>query len=104
LASPFIAAASSGCLPAKKIPELSAAVCSEDAVGYEKLRSCALSGTLAHGVTNFGVLMQRGLAAWLSAAPPPQPRQPPPNMPNGAPLPAALASIILRLTKEDSYA
>src|SRR5262249_35962579 len=98
------AEASSGCLPAKKISELSAAGCSEDAIGYEKLRGCALSGTLAHGVANLGVLMQRGLAAWLRAAPPSEPRQPAANTSKSTPLSAALASNILRLTKEAAHA
>jgi hypothetical protein len=48
--------------------------------------------------------MQRGLAAWLSAEPPPKPRQPAANTPNSTPLPAALASIILRLTQEATHA
>jgi hypothetical protein len=74
-------------LAGKKIPELSAVVCREDAIGYEKLLSCALSGTLAHGVSNFGALMQRGLAAWLTTAPPSEPRQPAANTPNSTPLP-----------------
>jgi len=50
------------------------------------------------------VLLHRGLAAWLGAAPPPGPRPSLATVPNHAPLPAALASIILRLTKEAAYA
>jgi hypothetical protein len=77
---------------------------SEDAVGYEKLRSCALSGTLAQGVAGLGVLLNRGLAAWLSAAPASEQRHPPTVKPSSTPLPAAVASIILRLTKEAAHA
>jgi hypothetical protein len=82
---------------------MNAARCCEDAVGYERLRSGALSGTLAHGCAALGVLLSRGLASWLSTAPPPEPRASPTTVPS-TPLPAALASIILRLTKEASHA
>jgi hypothetical protein len=83
-----------------------AALSSGDVVGYEKLRDDALNGTLAQGSAALGVLLHRGLAAWLSAAPlSSQPRSSPAT-PNRAPLrlPAAVASIILRLTKEATYA
>jgi len=46
------------------------------------------------------MLLRRGLAAWLNATPPPGSRSSPGIMPSRMPLPAALASIILRLTKE----
>jgi hypothetical protein len=39
-----------------------------DAAGYEKLRSCALRGTTAQGLAGLGVLLRRGLAAWLTAS------------------------------------
>jgi hypothetical protein len=99
------AAILSGCSRAKKTSEpLSAACCCEDAVGYEKLRSCALNGTPVQGGA-LSVLLHRGLAAWLSATPPPLGSRPSPaTMPNPVPLPATLASIILRLTKEAAYA
>jgi len=85
---------------------VSAAHGSGDVVGYEKLRDCALNGTLAQGSAALGVLLRCGLAAWLRAAPlSSQPRSSPAT-PNRAPLrlPAAVASIILRLTKEASHA
>jgi hypothetical protein len=75
------------------------------------LRSKALRGDLGQGST----LLPRGLAAWLSVAPlmvgpcdiraaPPWRRTttdlPLPKMLSRGPLPSALASIILRMTKE----
>jgi hypothetical protein len=80
--------------------------CFGDALGYEKLRSATLSGTTAEGAAGLGVLLRRGLAAWLTVAP----SKPAPllDMPKSArvpsPLPAALASIVLRLTKEATHA
>ena len=63
-----------------------------------------LNGTPVQGGA-LSVLLHRGLAAWLSATPPPLGSQPSPaTMPNPVPLPATLASIILRLTKEAAYA
>ena len=79
-----------------------------DARGYEKLRSYALTGTAAQGAAGLGVLLRRGLAAWLTTAPPSKPAPQLLDMRNSAsppsPLPAALASIILRLTKEVTHA
>ena len=79
-----------------------------DVVGYEKLRDCALSGTTAQGsAAGSGMLLRHGLAAWLST-PSSKPSVPTLDKPNSKPfsslLPAALASIILRLTKEAGYA
>jgi hypothetical protein len=82
--------------------------CTGDAVGYEKLRSCARSGTTAQGSAGLGVLLRRGLAAWLTAEPSsklvPEPLAMSNSAPLTSPLPTALASIILRLTKEATHA
>jgi hypothetical protein len=79
--------------------------CFGDAVGYEKLRSCALRGTTAQGLTGLGVLLRRGLATWLTASKAaPEPLAMSNSAPPPSPLPAALASIILRLTKEATHA
>jgi hypothetical protein len=79
------------------------------AIDYERLRSKALCGDLAQ---NF-MLLPRGFAAWLSAEPrmvAPRTISASPSSPittelsltasSCGPLPAALASIILRMTKE----
>jgi hypothetical protein len=109
LASQFIAEVSSGCSLAKKTFEpVNPMDCAGDVVGYEKLRDCALSGTTAQGsAAGPGMLLRHGLAAWLST-PSSKPGVPTLDKPNSkpfpSPLPAALASIILRLTKEAGYA
>jgi len=67
------------------------------------LRGATL-GVLTYGAAGLGVLLHRGLAAWLSAEPPSPPRSSPTNMPNNPPLSVAVASIILRLTTEAAHA
>jgi hypothetical protein len=56
-------------------------------------------------LAGLGVLLRRGLAAWLTAS---KSDHDPLAMPNSAPptspLPATLALIILRLTKEATHA
>jgi hypothetical protein len=87
------------------------AQCLREAVDYERLRSKALRGDPAES----SALLPRGLAGWLSAAPlmagrcdvsaSPSSRHiatelPTSQTPTRGPLPAALALIILRMTKE----
>jgi hypothetical protein len=87
------------------------APCRREAVDYERLRSRARRGDACESST----LLPRGLAAWLSAAPlmagrydvsaSPSSRHiatelPTSKTPTRGPLPTALASIILRMTKE----
>lgn len=74
-----------------------------DAADYETLRSAALRSDLSQGQA----LLPRGLAAWLTEASAP-PRRWLPTHSVGASrhgsLPAAFASIVLRLTREASHA
>jgi hypothetical protein len=81
-----------------------AASVQRDAADYETLRSAALRGNVSQA------LLPRGLAAWLTEASAP-PWQRLPNEASHAvgasrhgSLPAALASIVLRLTREASHA
>jgi hypothetical protein len=56
-------------------------------------------------LTGLGVLLRRGLATWLTASKAaPEPLAMSNSAPPPSPLPAALASIILRLTKEATHA
>src|SRR6266436_4613765 len=94
----------------KFVEPLRPSPCRRDATDYERLRSKALRGDPAQNST----LLPRGLAAWLSAAllmvgpriVSASPSShiatelPLTEMSSRGPLPAALASIILRMTKE----
>ena len=78
-----------------------------DAADYETLRSAALRSDVSQGQ----ILLPRGLAAWLTEAAAPPPRQRLTNEASHAvdasrhgSLPAAFASIVLRLTREASHA
>jgi hypothetical protein len=77
-----------------------------DAADYETLRSAVQLGDISRGQA----LLPRGLAAWLTEASAP-PRRRLPNEASHAvgasrhgSLPAAFASIVLRLTREASHA
>jgi len=100
--SPQPRAAAQG--PKKTSGSLNAAHCCEDAVSYENLRRYALFETPAQDTATLSTLLRRGLAAWLRATPAPGSRSSPGTMPSRMLLPAALASIILRLTKEAAHA
>jgi hypothetical protein len=79
-----------------------------DAADYESLRSGALHVGLEHGA----ILLRHGLAAWLEAAQPSDPlaswQLPTKPSSDGiarrGPLPATVAAIILRLTREAVHA
>jgi hypothetical protein len=72
-----------------------------DAGDYESLRSEALHVGLGHGA----VLLRHGLAAWLEAAQPSEPTKPSSDgIASRGPLPATVAAIILRLTREAAHA
>jgi len=77
---------------------------SEGLSSYEQLRAAALCGLLAQGSAALGVLLHHGLAALLRAKAPLPRRGAPASVRHTAPLPAAIASIILRLTKEAVHA
>lgn len=78
----------------------------QDAADYETLRSAALGSDISQGQ----VLLPRGLAAWLrQASVPPRRRlsnevSPAVGAPRDRSLPAAFASIVLRLTREAAHA
>jgi len=77
-----------------------------DAANYETLRGDALRGEPGAG----SALLPHGLAMWLTAGSPVsrQVASPAPSYPAGAAcprfLPATLASIVLRLTREEAHA
>lgn len=77
-----------------------------DAAQYETLRGDALRDGFGEG----SVLLPHGLAVWLTAVSPVsrQVLSPAPPSPAGAAcprfLPATLASIVLRLTREEAHA
>ena len=68
------------------------------AADYERLRAQALSGPRAQHAA--ATLLRGGLAAWSSGAAAVTVITSPADVFTRDPLPAALASIILRLTKE----